>query len=97
MEIVNAPIDLGASLNSIPLSMVDRFGYLQVKPYVGDLQMAYKTCRKRMGAVNDMLIQVYNHTFPIDFVISDVKEDQKIPLILGRPFIKTARMLVDMD
>lgn len=44
-----------------------------------------------------MLIQVNSHSFPIDFVILDTKADPKIPLILVRPFMKIARMLVDMD
>lgn len=59
--------------------------------------MADKTCMRLVGAVNDVLIQIYNHSFPIYFVILDVKENPEIPLILGRHFMKNARMLVDMD
>ena len=30
-------------------------------------------------------------TFPVDFVIMDIEEDAHVPLILGRPFLNTAR------
>jgi hypothetical protein len=35
--------------------------------------------------------------FPIDFVVMDIKEDDDVPLILGRGFMKTARMMIDID
>lgn len=47
-----------------------------------------------MGTVKDVLIPIDKLSFPIDFVILDVKEDAIIPLILGRPFTKTTWMLV---
>ena len=36
-------------------------------------------------------------TFPVDFVVMDMKEDEEVSLILGRPFMKTARIIVDVD
>ena len=35
--------------------------------------------------------------FPVDFVIVDIEEDLEVPLILGRPFMKTARVIIDVD
>jgi len=35
--------------------------------------------------------------FPVDFVIVDMDEDRDVPIILGRPFMKTARMMIDID
>ncbi|XP_035842137.1 uncharacterized protein LOC110924533 [Helianthus annuus] len=35
--------------------------------------------------------------FPTDFVILDMEEDTEIPFILGRPFLATARAMVDMS
>ncbi|MCI88600.1 hypothetical protein A2U01_0109887, partial [Trifolium medium] len=35
--------------------------------------------------------------FPIDFVVMDIEEDDDVPLILGRPFMKTSRMMIDID
>nr|GFC87033.1 reverse transcriptase domain-containing protein [Tanacetum cinerariifolium] len=35
-------------------------------------------------------------TFPTDFVIVDYESDHRVPLILGRPFLRTARALIDV-
>jgi len=35
--------------------------------------------------------------FPVGFVVMDIKEDEEVPLILGRPFMKTVRVIVDVD
>ena len=36
-------------------------------------------------------------TFPFDFVILDIEEDIEVPLILGKPFMKTTRVIIDVD
>ncbi|GKE22272.1 reverse transcriptase domain-containing protein [Tanacetum coccineum] len=41
-----------------------------------------------------MLVEVSKFTFPIDFVILKMKEDSKVPLILGRPFRHTADVVI---
>nr|GFB71903.1 reverse transcriptase domain-containing protein [Tanacetum cinerariifolium] len=35
-------------------------------------------------------------TFPADFVVVDYESDPRVPLILGRPFLRTARALIDV-
>nr|GFA62966.1 reverse transcriptase domain-containing protein [Tanacetum cinerariifolium] len=41
-------------------------------------------------------IQVGKFTFPADFVVVDYKSDHRVPLILGRPFLRTARALINI-
>nr|GEX48254.1 reverse transcriptase domain-containing protein [Tanacetum cinerariifolium] len=41
-----------------------------------------------------MLVEVGKFTFPIDFVILEMEEDSKVPLILGRPFLHTADAVI---
>ena len=43
-----------------------------------------------------MLIKVDKFIFPIDFVVLDMEEDDKVPLILGRPFLATSRAFIDV-
>ncbi|KAK9157650.1 hypothetical protein Scep_004224 [Stephania cephalantha] len=43
------------------------------------------------------LAKVDKFIFPVDFVILDMKEDEEVPLILGRPFLATARPLIDVQ
>ena len=47
--------------------------------------------------VEDVLVKVDKFIFPVDFVIMDMKKDEEVPLILGIPFMKTARIIVDVD
>ena len=43
-----------------------------------------------------MLVKVEKFIFHVDFVVLDMEEDQEIPLILGRPFLATGRVLIDV-
>ncbi|GJT99031.1 reverse transcriptase domain-containing protein [Tanacetum coccineum] len=43
-----------------------------------------------IGIAENMLVEVGKFTFPADFVILEMEEDSKVPLILGRPFLHTA-------
>ncbi|GKB76260.1 reverse transcriptase domain-containing protein [Tanacetum coccineum] len=42
----------------------------------------------------NMLVEVGKFTFPVDFVILEMEEDNKVPLILGRPFLHTADAVI---
>ncbi|GKB71905.1 reverse transcriptase domain-containing protein [Tanacetum coccineum] len=41
-----------------------------------------------------MIVEVGKFTFPADFVILEMEEDSKVPLILGRPFLHTADAVI---
>ncbi|GKF80075.1 reverse transcriptase domain-containing protein, partial [Tanacetum coccineum] len=46
-----------------------------------------------IGIAENMLVEVGKFTFLADFVILEIEEDSKVPLILGRPFLHTADAL----
>ena len=46
--------------------------------------------------MEDVLVKMHQFTFPTDFVIMDIEEDSKIPLILGHSFMLIANCVVDM-
>ncbi|XP_028236976.1 uncharacterized protein LOC114416311 [Glycine soja] len=85
-----ALIDLGASINLMSLSMCKRIGDLKIDPIRMTLQLADRSIARPYGMVEDVLVKVCHFTFPMDFVIMDIKKDTEIPLILGRPFMLTA-------
>ena len=43
-----------------------------------------------------MLVKVGKFIFLVDFVVIDIEEDKKIPLLLGRPFLATGVALIDV-
>ncbi|XP_006603485.1 uncharacterized protein [Glycine max] len=91
-----ALIDLGASINLMPPSMCRRIGELEILPTRMTLQLVDRSITKPYGVVEDVLVKVRQFIFPADFVIMDIEEDAKIPLILGRPFMLIANCVVDM-
>ncbi|GJW80767.1 reverse transcriptase domain-containing protein [Tanacetum coccineum] len=48
------------------------------------------------GIARDVLVPVGRFTFPADFVVVDFECNYRVPLILGRPFLRTARVLIDV-
>ncbi|GKB34074.1 retrovirus-related pol polyprotein from transposon TNT 1-94 [Tanacetum coccineum] len=43
------------------------------------------------------LVEVAKHVCPMDFVILDIKEDEKRPFILGTPFLTTSKAVIKFD
>ena len=78
------------------LSMCKRIWNLKIDPTRMILQLANRSITRLVRVVEDVLIKVHQLTFLMDFVIMDIEEDAEIPLILGRPFMVTAKCVVDM-
>jgi hypothetical protein len=43
-----------------------------------------------------VLLKVDKFVFPVDFMVLDMEADNRVPLILGRPFLNTAKALIDV-
>nr|GEY92347.1 hypothetical protein [Tanacetum cinerariifolium] len=52
--------------------------------------------KKLAGITRDVFVPVVKFIFLADFVIVDYESDYRVPLILGRPFLRTARALIDI-
>ncbi|GKA73209.1 zinc finger, CCHC-type containing protein, partial [Tanacetum coccineum] len=50
-----------------------------------------------LGIVKDVLVEIDEHVYPVDFVILDTRENENRPFILGIPFLKTAKVLIKFD
>ncbi|GJV85516.1 reverse transcriptase domain-containing protein [Tanacetum coccineum] len=50
-----------------------------------------------LGITEDVLVEVVEHVYPIDFVILDIKENEKRPFILGTPFLKMAKAAIKFN
>ncbi|GJW20615.1 reverse transcriptase domain-containing protein [Tanacetum coccineum] len=48
------------------------------------------------GLAEDVFVKVGKFHFPTDFVVVDFKADPRVPLILGRSFLRTSRALIDV-
>nr|GFC38073.1 hypothetical protein [Tanacetum cinerariifolium] len=45
----------------------------------------------------DVLVDVAGYVYLVDFVILDIKEDEKRPFILGTPFLMTAKAVIKFN
>ncbi|GJY23080.1 zinc finger, CCHC-type containing protein [Tanacetum coccineum] len=50
-----------------------------------------------LGIVEDVLVEVAEHVYLVDFVILDIKENEKRPFILGTPILTTAKATIKFD
>jgi len=92
-----ALLDLGASINLIPLSMLKKIRDVEVKPTRMTLQLVDRYIKHPYGIIEDMIVKVDKFLFLVDFVVMDMEEDAEVRLILGRPFMKTAKVIIDVD
>nr|GEW66800.1 reverse transcriptase domain-containing protein [Tanacetum cinerariifolium] len=60
------------------------------------LELANRAICTPAGIARDVFIPVGKFTFPADFVVVDYESDPRVPLILGRPFLRTTRALIDV-
>ncbi|GJX40302.1 DNA-directed DNA polymerase [Tanacetum coccineum] len=60
------------------------------------LELADRSNQYPRGIIENVLIKVDKFILPIDFVILDMSEDSRVPIILGRPFLATARAMIDV-
>ncbi|CAN6587016.1 unnamed protein product [Malus baccata var. baccata] len=93
----SALIDLGASVNLMPYFVFKRLGEGKLKPTSNIIQLADRSITYPRGIIEDVIVKVDNLYFPADFMVLDMDEDLTTPIILGRPFMATARTLIDVE
>ncbi|XP_021718577.1 uncharacterized protein LOC110686272 [Chenopodium quinoa] len=93
-----AMLDLGASINVIPYSL---FKSLELGPLHETgvvIQLADRSNVYPKGVIEDVLVKVDGLIFPADFYVLDMEHDkQAAPILLGRPFLKTAKTKIDVS
>ncbi|GKB67036.1 reverse transcriptase domain-containing protein [Tanacetum coccineum] len=91
--------DLGASINLMPFMPLSIWKKLQLSGLTETkmvLELADRTISKPTGVAENVFVKVGKFYFPADFVVLDFIADPRVPLILGRPFLRTAHALIDV-
>ncbi|GKC00246.1 hypothetical protein Tco_0986382 [Tanacetum coccineum] len=96
MGIDKALADLGANSSLMPYSMYARLDLGELKPTRMCIELANKSTQYPKGIVENVIVKFDKFIFPVDFVVLDMKEDHKIPIILGRPFLATTHAMIDV-
>ena len=88
---VNAFCDLGASINVMSKATFNRIHGGTLTPANFVLQMADQSTRRPEGILEDVLVKIQTEYIPADFVILDMGPSEDTSLLLGRPFLYTAK------
>ncbi|GKB71382.1 reverse transcriptase domain-containing protein [Tanacetum coccineum] len=86
--------DLGASINLMSYSLYTALSRTTLKPTRMSIRLANHTYQYPMGVAENMLVQVGKFVFLVDFIILQIEEDDRVPLILGRPFLHTVDAII---
>nr|GEX75192.1 hypothetical protein [Tanacetum cinerariifolium] len=92
----NALANLGASVSVMPLSTYLNLGLVELAHTKLTVELADRTVQHSKGIAENVLVGIGKFIFPVDFIILDMPEDVKVPLILGRPFLSTAHAKIDV-
>ncbi|GJR64141.1 MAK10-like protein [Tanacetum coccineum] len=94
---INALVDQGSDVNVMPYSTFvkltdERHAETNIR-----LSLASHLYIYPLEIAEDVLVEVAEHVYLVDFVILDIKEDEKRPFILGMPFLTTAKAMIKFN
>ncbi|CAN6711691.1 unnamed protein product [Malus baccata var. baccata] len=95
----SAMLDLGASINVMPYSIYASMNLGKLKNDGVIIQLADRSNAYPKGVLEDVLVQVNHLVFPADFYVLEMDESDhapSLPILLGRPFMKTAQTKIDV-
>nr|XP_027099083.1 uncharacterized protein LOC113718373 [Coffea arabica] len=95
-----AMLDLGVSINVMPKSIYASLKLGPLKDTGIIIQLADRTNAYPDGLIEDVLVKINELVFPADFYVLDMDDEHShdpSPLLLGRPFLSTARTKIDVN
>ncbi|GJQ98906.1 zinc finger, CCHC-type containing protein [Tanacetum coccineum] len=91
---INALVDQGSDVNVMPYTTYMKL--TDERPTDTDMPLVYLPFRNSI-VEHDIVESVEHVRNPVDFVILDIKENEKRPFILGTPFLTTAMVVIKFD
>ncbi|GKC03245.1 hypothetical protein Tco_0994855 [Tanacetum coccineum] len=80
----------------MPLLIYHNLGLGELAHTKLTVELADRTVKYPNGIAENVLVGIGKFVFPIDFIVLDMPEDVKVPLILERPFLSTAHAKIDV-
>ncbi|GKB52585.1 reverse transcriptase domain-containing protein [Tanacetum coccineum] len=96
LDRTSALADSGVSINLLPHSIYKQLGLGALTPTRMILELAKCSVTHPMGIAKDVVVRVDGFTFLADFVVVNFVPDPRVPIILRRPFLRTAKALIDL-
>nr|GEZ91695.1 reverse transcriptase domain-containing protein [Tanacetum cinerariifolium] len=96
MKVCHALADVGVSINLMPLSIWKKLSLPELTPIRMTLELVDRSITRHKEVAEDVFVKVGKFHFPTDFVVVDFEADLRVPLILGRSFLRTSRAFIDV-
>ncbi|GJZ06439.1 phospholipase-like protein [Tanacetum coccineum] len=87
---------LGASVNAMPKSIFEHLKLASLKETSTVVEMADMTKKTPLGIIENILVKIGKFLFPSDFIIIDMLGEPNETMILGRPFLATIHVQIDV-
>src|SRR4051794_26149597 len=87
---------LELSTSVMPKRMYDMFEFKPFDPCSFGVRLIDSSVYKPLGKIDDVIIIVNDNYVPVDFTIMDIECEPLCPIILGRPFLRTVGVVIDM-
>nr|GFB59088.1 reverse transcriptase domain-containing protein [Tanacetum cinerariifolium] len=101
-ELAKIPLNENCSamlLKNLPKNLGDPGKFLIPCDFLGmdmTLELADRSITHPKGVAEDVFVKVGKFHFPTNFVVVDFEADPRVPLILGRSFLRIGRALIDV-
>nr|GEV31326.1 reverse transcriptase domain-containing protein [Tanacetum cinerariifolium] len=96
MDVCHALVDLDVSINLMPLSIWKKLSLPKLTPTRMNLELADRSITRPKGVAEIVFVKVGKFHFLTGFVVVDFEADPRVPLILGRSFLRIGRSLIDV-
>ncbi|XP_013594429.1 PREDICTED: uncharacterized protein LOC106302471 [Brassica oleracea var. oleracea] len=95
-DIMMVSKECSSSVNLMPYSVAKRMRLTNFKPTRISLVFSDRSVKLPVGVLEDLQVQIGNTTVLADFVVLELEDEPKDPLILGRPFLCPAGAIIDV-
>ncbi|GKB29186.1 DNA-directed DNA polymerase [Tanacetum coccineum] len=96
LAVKNTLADFGECINLMPHSLFQRLGISNLKSTRMSIHLADRSIKYPVRVCENLLVKINKFIFPVDFVVLEIDEDELVPIILGRPFLATAQVVIDV-
>ena len=98
MTFTRSLLDTRAGINILPWAVFDRHHVGELQPFFVELSLVDGSVRKPHGVVEDVIVRIEGCYFLVDFLFVDMKMTKELSLVLiiiGWPFLATAKVVTD--
>ena len=93
-------LDSRASVNLTPKALYDKYKFFEMQPINVELKLADGSIKKPNGELINVMVRVEQCVFPANFIVAEIEVPNNLTrasIILGRPFLATARAITDWE